>query len=162
MTFSWLSHKSLITFLWLWPSRHHLTLSRHHLTPSWHHLKTSQHHLTPSRHYVSPSWYNLSLFNMAFAWKASHGLVATHSGRDRVTSNWTDKNRHVCNWMRAWLSMTLSWLFHDFFMTFSWLSHEFLMNFSWLSLDFLMTCSWLSELAMVCAVLALVILVPTV
>ena len=59
--------------------------------------------------------------------------------------------------------MTFLWLSHDFLINFSllsntflltflWLSHEFLMTFSWLSHDF----PWLSELAMVCAVLALV------
>ena len=93
--------------------------------------------VTPFQHHLSPSWHHLSLFNIAFAWKASHGLVATHLGRDRVTSNWTDNNRHVCNWLRAWLS-------HDFLMTFSWISEEFLMTYSKISHDFLLTFSWLS------------------
>ena len=50
---------------------------------------------------------------------------------------------------------TFLWLSHDLFMTFSWLSHNFLINFSWLSHHF----SWTSELAMVCALLALVAII---
>ena len=70
--------------------------------------------------------------------------------------------------------MTFSWLSHDFLMTFSWFSHDLLINFSCLSHDFLITLLWIShdfliniswfshdflwlfELAMVCAVSALV------
>ena len=55
--------------------------------------------------------------------------------------------------------MSFSWFSHEFLMSFSWVSLDFLMtlmNFSWLSQDF----SWLSELAMVCAVSALVIYNP--
>ena len=72
-------------------------------------------------------------FLMNFSW-ISHDFLMTFS------------------WLSLDFLMTFSWLFHDFLLTFSWRSHDFLMNFSWLSDDF----SWTSELAMVCAVSALV------
>ena len=83
---------------------------------------------------------------MAFAWKASHGHVATLLEAHWLTHwsiHWTDKNKHVrkgCSWSKVvGCLMPVSWLSHDCLMTVSWLSHDCLMAVWQLSGNFLET-----------------------
>ena len=64
---------------------------------------------------------------MTFAWKVSHGHVATLlEGKSYLTEQ-TKTHMSSTKWE------------HDFLMTFLWLSQNFLTILSWLSHEFLMT-----------------------
>ena len=137
MTLSWLSRDFLMIFSW----RSHEFL----MTFSW----------LCHDFVMTFSWISLD-FLMTFS-LVSHDFLMTFSWLSHeiiTTFTWLSYEFHMnCLWISHDFLMTFSWLSYDFLLTFSWLSHDFLMNFSQLSDDF----SWTFELAMVCAVSALVV-----
>ena len=89
----------------------------------------------------------ISLFTLAFAWKAGHGLVATLQVCHWATVHLTEQIRTEMSTKSQTEVEEHTFLLHshDFLMTFSWLSYVFLVTFLWFSPDFLITFSSLSQ-----------------